>query len=133
MLTWLVARPHRQYPRSSCWQIRRPAPLSPPPQLLIDAAAPNPLNPFSPKPADSPVARALGWRRMCTQVLFFGPQDLTNPDETFEKLCEPQVICSPVVRTLVFSKVPRATIVWAEGIARDWAFDKARGARWRRF
>jgi len=94
------------------------------PELLIDAAAPNPLNPFSPKPADSPVARALGWRRMCTQVLFFGPQDLTNPDETFEKLCEPQVICSPVVRTLVFSKVPRATIVWAEGIARDWAFDK---------
>lgn len=63
---------------------------------------------------------------MLSQVLFFGPSDLANPNATFEKLCEPQVICSPVVRTLVFSKCPDDTLDWAESIAREWKFDKVR-------
>ena len=91
------------------------------PELLLTAAVPNPFNPFAKPPEDSPAARELGWRRMCTQVLFFGPDDLTNPSPTFEKLCEPQVICSPVVRTLVFSKCPEDTLRWAEKTA-EWDF-----------
>ena len=34
------------------------------------------------------------------------------------------MICSTVVRTLVFSKVPRATLAWVEEICRDWAFEQ---------
>jgi len=91
------------------------------PELLVDAAAPSPFNPFSPKPADSPEARQLGWRRFCLQVLYFGPENLRDPSAGFEAIAE-KLIASPVVSVLVFSKVPRAVTEWIDDVCDAWDF-----------
>ncbi|CAG9465706.1 unnamed protein product [Pedinophyceae sp. YPF-701] len=96
------------------------------PELLIDAAAPEPFNPLSKKPADSPEARRLGWSRMCLQVLYFGPEDLKDPSEGFAAVSE-RLIASPVVSVLVFTKVPRAVTKWIDEVCADWPFKQIIG------
>jgi len=93
------------------------------PEELVSNAAPQALNPFSPTPPDSPAARLLGWQRTVLQVLFFGPGDLNEPAATFDALCEPRVILSPVVRTLVFSKCAEGVARWVDTVC-AWDFDK---------
>ena len=63
---------------------RHPSP--PPPTLLI------PVPP--------------GWQRMVLQILYFGPSDLLNPSASFSEVAG-RLIVSPVIRTLVFNKVPQ--------------------------
>eukprot|EP00850_Spirogloea_muscicola_P021041 SM000234S07901 [mRNA] locus=s234:193965:196156:+ [translate_table: standard] len=72
---------------------------------------------------DSPVARRRGWQRMVLQILFFGPANLLEPEESFQKVSN-RLIVSPVVKTLVFSKVPEQAKAWVESIAQDWNFKR---------
>eukprot|EP00850_Spirogloea_muscicola_P018417 SM000168S02616 [mRNA] locus=s168:247801:249992:+ [translate_table: standard] len=72
---------------------------------------------------DSPVARRRGWQRMVLQILFFGPANLLEPEESFRKVSN-RLIVSPVVKTLVFSKVPEQAKAWVDSIAQDWNFKR---------
>jgi len=46
---------------------------------------------------------------MVLQILFLGPSNLLEPDASFAQMSE-KLIVSPIVKTLVFSKVPEK--VW---------------------
>lgn len=46
-----------------------------------------------------------GWERMVLQILFLGPSNLLEPNATFAQMSQ-KLIVSPIVKTLVFSKVP---------------------------
>lgn len=50
-----------------------------------------------------------GWERMVLQILFLGPSNLLEPNATFTQMSQ-KLIVSPIVKTLVFSKVPEK--VW---------------------
>lgn len=53
-----------------------------------------------------------GWERMVLQILFLGPSNLLEPNASFAQMSQ-KLIVSPIVKTLVFSKVPEkvATLV----------------------
>jgi hypothetical protein len=72
---------------------------------------------------DTPEARRLGWARMSLLVLYFQPFDLLTPQKSFEAISE-KLIVGPVVRTLVYSKIPRAVTRWVDNIVRDWKFER---------
>ena len=55
---------------------------------------------------------------MVLQILFFGPSDLLNPQESFDALVG-KLIVSPVVKTLVFEKVPEE-VSGVKGGGSDW-------------
>lgn len=42
---------------------------------------------------------------MVLQILFLGPSNLLEPNASFEQMSQ-KLIVSPIVKTLVFSKVP---------------------------
>ncbi|GMY13624.1 hypothetical protein FCV25MIE_08863 [Fagus crenata] len=46
-----------------------------------------------------------GWERMVLQILFLGPSNLLEPNASFVQMSQ-KLIVSPIVKTLVFSKVP---------------------------
>lgn len=46
-----------------------------------------------------------GWERMVLQILFLGPSNLLEPNASFSQMSQ-KLIVSPIVKTLVFSKVP---------------------------
>jgi hypothetical protein len=46
---------------------------------------------------------------MVLQILFLGPSNLLEPNASFEQMSE-KLIVSPIVKTLVFSKVPEKVI-----------------------
>jgi hypothetical protein len=48
---------------------------------------------------------ATGWERMVLQILFLGPSNLLEPNASFAQMSQ-KLIVSPIVKTLVFSKVP---------------------------
>lgn len=48
-----------------------------------------------------------GWQRMVLQILFFGPSNLLDPEESFNQISG-KLIVSPVIKTLVYNKVPEA-------------------------
>nr|XP_027187364.1 uncharacterized protein LOC101501957 isoform X1 [Cicer arietinum] len=62
-----------------------------------------------------------GWERMVLQILFLGPSNLLEPNASFEQMSE-KLIVSPIVKTLVFSKVPEKVRDWVDSISRDWRF-----------
>ncbi|CAL5185939.1 unnamed protein product [Lathyrus oleraceus] len=62
-----------------------------------------------------------GWERMVLQILFLGPSNLLEPNASFEQMSE-KLIVSPIVKTLVFSKVPEKVRDWVYSISRDWKF-----------
>lgn len=72
---------------------------------------------------DSPAARQRGWERMVLQILFLGPADLLEPAASFAQISN-RLIVSPIVRTLVFSKVPETVREWVDAIVRDWKFKR---------
>jgi hypothetical protein len=76
-----------------------------------------------PQGPDSPEARRLGWARMSLLVLYFQPFDLLTPQRSFEAISE-RLIVGPVVRTLVYSKIPRAVTRWVDGITSEWRFER---------
>jgi hypothetical protein len=47
----------------------------------------------------------IGWERMVLQILFLGPSNLLEPTASFAQMSQ-KLIVSPIVKTLVFSKVP---------------------------
>ncbi|KAH7554517.1 hypothetical protein JRO89_XS12G0230100 [Xanthoceras sorbifolium] len=62
-----------------------------------------------------------GWERMVLQILFLGPSNLLEPNASFAQMSQ-KLIVSPIVKTLVFSKVPEKVRDWIDRIARDWRF-----------
>lgn len=80
-------------------------PLSPPPSKFLmcysEMSNRNSLQLFS------------GWERMVLQILFLGPSNLLEPTASFEQMSQ-KLIVSPIVRTLVFSKVPEKVCILQE-------------------
>ncbi|KAK9105156.1 hypothetical protein Scep_022000 [Stephania cephalantha] len=70
---------------------------------------------------DNQVNRQKGWERMVLQILFLGPSNLLEPTASFAQMSQ-KLIVSPIVKTLVFSKVPEKVRDWIDRINRDWAF-----------
>ncbi|KAL8137300.1 hypothetical protein V2J09_003301 [Rumex salicifolius] len=64
-----------------------------------------------------------GWERMVLQILFLGPSNLLEPNTSFVQMSQ-KLIVSPIVKTLVFSKVPEKVRDWIDRIARDWRFKR---------
>ncbi|XP_028759736.1 uncharacterized protein LOC114718546 [Neltuma alba] len=67
--------------------------------------------------------RQKGWERMVLQILFLGPSNLLEPNASFEQMSQ-KLIVSPIVKTLVFSKVPEKVSDWVYSISRDWRFKR---------
>ncbi|KAL2564124.1 hypothetical protein AAZV13_19G024100 [Glycine max] len=67
--------------------------------------------------------RQKGWERMVLQILFLGPSNLLEPNASFEQMSQ-KLIVSPIVKTLVFSKVPEKVREWVDSISRDWRFKR---------
>ncbi|MCL7025010.1 hypothetical protein MKW94_025915 [Papaver nudicaule] len=72
---------------------------------------------------DNKMNRQKGWERMVLQILFLGPSDLLEPKASFSQMSQ-KLIVSPIVKTLVFSKVPEKVRDWIDRITRDWAFTR---------
>ncbi|KAG7580306.1 hypothetical protein ISN44_As08g001160 [Arabidopsis suecica] len=72
---------------------------------------------------DNPNTRQKGWERMVLQILFLGPSNLLEPNASFARMSQ-KLIVSPIVKTLVFSKVPEKVRDWIDEIARDWRFKR---------
>ncbi|KAI4389269.1 hypothetical protein MLD38_001509 [Melastoma candidum] len=72
---------------------------------------------------DNPTNRQKGWERMVLQILFLGPSNLLEPNASFSQMSQ-KLIVSPIVKTLVFSKVPEKVRDWIDSIARDWRFKR---------
>ncbi|XVF14353.1 hypothetical protein REPUB_Repub09cG0051800 [Reevesia pubescens] len=72
---------------------------------------------------DNEINRQKGWERMVLQILFFGPSNLLEPNASFAQMSQ-KLIVSPIIKTLVFSKVPDRVRDWIDGIARDWKFKR---------
>ncbi|KAL9227007.1 hypothetical protein vseg_002755 [Gypsophila vaccaria] len=72
---------------------------------------------------DNPMNLQKGWERMVLQILFLGPSNLLEPNASFGQMSQ-KLIVSPIVKTLVFSKVPEKVRDWADRIARDWRFKR---------
>ncbi|KAK2993947.1 hypothetical protein RJ640_025622 [Escallonia rubra] len=84
---------------------------------------------------DNKVNLQKGWERMVLQILFLGPSNLLEPKASFAQMSQ-KLIVSPIVKTLVFSKVPEKAIFtplsplnfqvrdWIDSITRDWRFKR---------
>ncbi|KAF6171736.1 hypothetical protein GIB67_007257 [Kingdonia uniflora] len=72
---------------------------------------------------DNITSRQKGWERMVLQILFLGPSNLLEPAKSFSQMSQ-KLIVSPIVKTLVFSKVPEKVKDWIDRITRDWAFKR---------
>lgn len=70
---------------------------------------------------DNEKTRQKGWERMVLQILFLGPSNLLEPERSFAKMSK-KLIVSPIIKTLVFNKVPEKVKNWVDSIARDWPF-----------
>ncbi|KAL9424587.1 hypothetical protein AB3S75_031662 [Citrus x aurantiifolia] len=70
---------------------------------------------------DNPMNRQKGWERMVLQILFLGPSNLLEPNASFAQMSQ-KLIVSPIVKTLVFSKVPEKVRDWIDRIVCDWRF-----------
>ncbi|CAN6332439.1 unnamed protein product [Urochloa humidicola] len=72
---------------------------------------------------DNKLNRQKGWERMVLQILFLGPSNLLEPNASFAQMSQ-KLIVSPIVKTLVFSKVPEKVRDWVDRIAADWRFQR---------
>ncbi|KAI3747995.1 hypothetical protein L6452_10793 [Arctium lappa] len=72
---------------------------------------------------DNAINRQKGWERMVLQILFLGPSNLLEPKASFSQMSQ-KLIVSPIVKTLVFSKVPEKVRDWIDSITRDWRFKR---------
>eukprot|EP00193_Tetraselmis_chui_P009996 CAMPEP_0177784900 /NCGR_PEP_ID=MMETSP0491_2-20121128/19983_1 /TAXON_ID=63592 /ORGANISM="Tetraselmis chuii, Strain PLY429" /LENGTH=352 /DNA_ID=CAMNT_0019305769 /DNA_START=204 /DNA_END=1264 /DNA_ORIENTATION=+ len=70
---------------------------------------------------DNAASRRKGWQRMALQVLFFGPEDIYRPESSFRAVSN-KIVVSPIVRKLVYNKIPTAVREWVDSIASDWNF-----------
>ncbi|VFQ91961.1 unnamed protein product [Cuscuta campestris] len=72
---------------------------------------------------DTKMNRQKGWERMVLQILFLGPSNLLEPNTSFAQVSQ-KLIVSPIVKTLVFSKVPEKVRDWVDSIVHDWRFKR---------
>eukprot|EP00877_Chromochloris_zofingiensis_P000565 jgi/Chrzof1/10509/Cz05g01130.t1 len=72
---------------------------------------------------DNEENRRLSWQRMSLLVLYFGPSDLLTPQESFDAISK-RVLVGPVVRTLVYNKIPNTVCDWVDSICADWKFNR---------
>ncbi|KAI5665698.1 hypothetical protein M9H77_15551 [Catharanthus roseus] len=72
---------------------------------------------------DNKMNRQKGWERMVLQILFLGPSNLLEPTASFAQMSQ-KLIVSPIVKTLVFSKVPEKVRDWVDSIVGDWKFKR---------
>ncbi|XP_050227881.1 uncharacterized protein LOC126677355 [Mercurialis annua] len=72
---------------------------------------------------DNPMNLQKGWERMVLQILFLGPSNLLEPKASFAQMSQ-KLIVSPIVKTLVFSKVPEKVRDWIDRITQDWRFKR---------
>ncbi|GAA0170481.1 hypothetical protein LIER_24729 [Lithospermum erythrorhizon] len=72
---------------------------------------------------DNNLNRQKGWERMVLQILFLGPSNLLEPKASFAQMSQ-KLIVSPIVKTLVFSKVPEKVRDWVDSIVSDWKFKR---------
>lgn len=72
---------------------------------------------------DNSKNRQKGWERMVLQILFLGPSNLLEPNASFSQMSQ-KLIVSPIIKTLVFSKVPEKVKDWIDSITRDWRFKR---------
>jgi hypothetical protein len=49
--------------------------------------------------------------------------DLLTPQASFDAICE-RLLVGPVVRTLVYSKIPNTVCDWVDSICADWRFER---------
>ncbi|KAF3638622.1 T4P13.26 protein isoform 2 [Capsicum annuum] len=79
---------------------------------------------------DNQINRQKGWERMVLQILFLGPSNLLEPNASFAQMSQ-KLIVSPIVKTLVFSKVPEKRMKESEIIKdyADWLLDLANKVR----
>lgn len=64
----------------------------------------------------------LGWQRNALQALYFGPNDLLSPEESWKDISN-RLIVAPVVGTLVYENVPQPVNEWARRVAK-WDFNR---------
>ncbi|XP_073057073.1 uncharacterized protein [Primulina eburnea] len=72
---------------------------------------------------DNKMNQQKGWERMVLQILFLGPSNLLEPKASFTQMSQ-KLIVSPIVKTLVFNKVPEKVRDWINRIVRDWRFKR---------
>ncbi|KAF8071318.1 rbm8a [Scenedesmus sp. PABB004] len=72
---------------------------------------------------DSAEARRTAWARMSLLVLYFNPADLLTPQASFDAVAE-RLLVGPVVRTLVYDKIPNTVCDWVDAICADWRFER---------
>lgn len=64
----------------------------------------------------------LGWQRNALQALYFGPNDLLSPEESWKEITN-RLVVAPVVGTLVYENVPEPVNAWARRVAK-WDFNR---------
>jgi len=64
----------------------------------------------------------LGWQRNALQALYFGPNDLLTPEQSWRDITN-RLIVAPVVGTLVYENVPEPVNAWAKKVAK-WDFNR---------
>ena len=57
--------------------------------------------------------RRLGWQRNALQALYFGPNNLLDPEESWKDVTN-RLFVAPVVATLVYENVPDYVNDWAQ-------------------
>ena len=70
----------------------------------------------------SPFLFLLCYRVANTRICCWIPADLLTPDESFRAISN-KIIVGPVVRTLVYDKIPRTVTDWVDRVC-EWRFDK---------
>ncbi|WIA12372.1 hypothetical protein OEZ85_012420 [Tetradesmus obliquus] len=72
---------------------------------------------------DSREARRTAWARMSLLVLYFNPSDLLTPQASFDAISR-RLLVGPVVRTLVYDKIPNTVCDWVDSMCADWRFQR---------
>ncbi|GMH33802.1 hypothetical protein BSKO_01636 [Bryopsis sp. KO-2023] len=70
---------------------------------------------------DTPANRKRGWMRTALLVLYFGPYNLLQPQASFRAIADKWIV-SPVIRILVYSRIPKSVTKWIDEIESDWDF-----------
>jgi len=63
---------------------------------------------------------ALGWQRNTLQALYFGPNNLLDPEEAWASITN-RLIVAPVVATLVYENISDDVVAWARRVSK-WRF-----------
>ncbi|KAK3271149.1 hypothetical protein CYMTET_20485 [Cymbomonas tetramitiformis] len=66
--------------------------------------------------------RDLGWKRNALQALYFGPENLLDPEGSWKKITN-RLIVAPVVGTLVYENIPDYVLEWVDRVCK-WNFKR---------